>query len=340
MLLSWACAAKAGDLRYRGMPGGPQASASDVFARRRPPSGRQVSIVAGETSATVTEVGAGLREFGRGSRAIVAGYGAGEMCTSGRGQVLMPWPNRLEDGSYRFGGVDAVAALDEPSAHNAIHGLARWANWSLAALGEDTASASCDLPAQPGFPFVLALRLVYRVGEDGDSSFLSVEATATNAGSDEGAVPFGAGFHPYLALFGGVVDTALLEVPAETVLVSDERGLPRGRRRVEGTDLDFRREREIGGLRLDHCFTDLSGDGGWRVSLRIRDGSLTEIWADSSFPYVMCFTGDTLAPHERRRSIAVEPMSCPPNALRSGESLAVLRAGETWRGRWGISWRP
>lgn len=339
MLLSWACAAMASALPYRGMPPTPQATAGGTSPDGRLPSGQQLRISAGETSATITEVGGGLRELGRAGRAIIAGYAPEEMCSGGRGQVLMPWPNRLEDGSYSFDGFDASAPLDEPSANNAIHGLVRWENWTLSRLGDDTASATCDLPAQPGFPFMLRLQILYRVREEADSSFLSVEAFATNVGAAKGRAPFGAGFHPYLALPAGV-DTALLRVPAETVLVSDERGLPRGRRSVEGTPCDFRQEREIGEVRLDDCFTDLAGEGDWTVSLRSRDGATTEVFADKSFPYVMCFTGDTLPPTERRRSIAVEPMSCPPNAFRSGDSLVALEAGATWRGSWGISWRP
>ncbi len=32
------------------------------------------------------------------------------MCTGGRGQILAPWPNRLEDGTYEFAGRVGVAA--------------------------------------------------------------------------------------------------------------------------------------------------------------------------------------------------------------------------------------
>ena len=31
------------------------------------------------------------------------------MATAGRGQVLIPWPNRIEDGAYEFGGQVAPA---------------------------------------------------------------------------------------------------------------------------------------------------------------------------------------------------------------------------------------
>jgi aldose 1-epimerase len=52
----------------------------------------------------------------------------------------------------------------------------------------------------------------------------------------------------------------------------------------------------------------------------------------------MVFTGDTLA-DVKRRSIAVEPMTCPPNAFRTGEGVIVLEPGESTTGRWGIETR-
>jgi aldose 1-epimerase len=50
----------------------------------------------------------------------------------------------------------------------------------------------------------------------------------------------------------------------------------------------------------------------------------------------MIFTGDGL-PDVERRSIAVEPMTCAPNAFRSGEGLVRLEPGERHVAGWGIS---
>ena len=77
------------------------------------------------------EVGGGLRAYSAGGRELLDGYGADEMCTSGRGQVLLPWPNRIEDGAYEFDGRLHQLALNEPERRNAIHGLVRWSPWSV-----------------------------------------------------------------------------------------------------------------------------------------------------------------------------------------------------------------
>ena len=57
---------------------------------------------------------------------------------------------------------------------------------------------------------------------------------------------------------------------------------------------------------------------------------------DEAYPYVMLFTGDPLQDVDRR-SLAVEPMTCPPNAFRSGEALIHLEPGKPFTGTWGIT---
>ncbi len=54
----------------------------------------------------------------------------------------------------------------------------------------------------------------------------------------------------------------------------------------------------------------------------------------------MVFSGDTLEPAQRRTALAVEPMSCPPDAFRSGTDLVALHPGGRWTGSWGITHRP
>jgi aldose 1-epimerase len=59
---------------------------------------------------------------------------------------------------------------------------------------------------------------------------------------------------------------------------------------------------------------------------------------DERFPYYMLFSGDTLPEmSSRRRSLAVEPMTCAPNAFASGDGLIVLEPGESVVSRWGIA---
>lgn len=296
------------------------------------PSGEQFELRLGAQVAVVAEVGAGLRSYSAGGRDIVDGYGPDEMCSSGRGQVLIPWPNRLEDGSYEFDGRRHQLPLDEPEHRNAIHGLVRWSAWTVSRREPHRVVLEHVLRPRPGYPFSLALEIEYALSENG----LGVRTTATNLGSD--ACPYGSGAHPYLAVTTETVDEMLLRVPARTVLRSDDRGLPVGSTSVGEAGLDFRVARSIGDARLDHCFTDLerTADGLARVELHSPDGVFSTLWVDEAYPYLMLFTGDPL-PDVARRSLAVEPMTCAPNAFRSGAGVLTLEPSESTRSSWGIT---
>ena len=298
------------------------------------PSGRQIELTWGDQRAVVTEVGGGLRCYTAGTRAVLDGYEAADMCSGGRGQVLAPWPNRLAHGRYRFDGVEHQLPLDKPESDNAIHGLVRWANWEVVDQEDDRVVVGHLQHPRPGYPFALQLAVDYRLGAGG----LTVTTTAHNVG--ELPLPFGLGFHPYLRAGTDIIDEAMLCVPGEVMLETDERGIPTGKElTVGGTALDFRTSRAVGNLRIDTCFTDLARDdaGRSKVVLAAPDGGpAPTLWMDRYFAYLMIFTGDTLAPDRRRRSLAVEPMTCAPDALRSGVGLQVLAPGATTTASWGI----
>lgn len=296
------------------------------------PSGEQFEIAFGDQRAVVVEVGGGLRSYSVAGREILDGYGVDELCPSGRGQVLIPWPNRLEDGSYEFDGRRYQLPIDDPAEQDAIHGLVRWANWTVGTRGPESVVMEHRLHPQPGYPFSLALRIEYALSSAG----LSVTTTATNLGP--AACPYACGQHPYLTLGTERVDSLVLRAPGRTVFSSDTRGLPTGSSSVDGTEFDFRRPRPIGATRLDSCFTDLDrGDDGLaRVELSDPSGGTAlTLWTDDTYGYLMLFTGDPL-PDVNRRSLAVEPMTCPPNAFRTGTALTRLDPGESTTSTWGI----
>ncbi len=297
------------------------------------PSGRQVELAWGDQRVVVTEVGGGLRSYTVGGRPVLDGYGAGEMGSGGRGQVLAPWPNRLAGGRYRFGD-DELQLPFEPGRGSAMHGLVRWANWKVLDHEPDRAVVGLILHPQPGYPFTLELAVEYRL----DASGLSVTCTATNIGRQ--SLPLGLGFHPYLTVGTDTIDQAFLHVPAADRLEVDARGIPSGEMwAVEGTALDFRSPRPIGGLRLDACFTSLDHDDDGRSQVVFSapgGGRVASVWMDRSLPYVMIFTGDTLAPERRRRGLAIEPMTCAPDAYHNGLGLQMLEPEAAVQCTWGI----
>ena len=297
-----------------------------------PPSGEQIALVHGDLNAVVTEVGATLRCLRVGSRPLLWEFPEAEIDSGARGQILAPWPNRLEDGSYRFADKEGKAALDEPDRHNAIHGLVRWLPWKLEANSAEKAELSCVIHPQPAYPFRIRLEVAYELGRGG----LEVRSTATNTGNYD--APFGIGFHPYLAAGPEGIDRARLELAASRRLLLDGRGLPTGLEEVRGTAFDLD-GKSLTGLELDDCYTGVvaAADDRWHCLLESAPWR-TEIWADAAFAYVMCFTpGSPGGPSAPRPAIAIEPMTCPPNALRTGTDLIVLRPGEPWQAAWGIT---
>jgi aldose 1-epimerase len=297
----------------------------------------QHEIGYGQHRVFVAEVGATLRSYTVAGTPVIDGFDEQDLCDSARGQVLAPWPNRLGDGEYNFEGRRAQAALDEPDRANAIHGLVRWLTWELVSRAQNVITLRCTLHPQPGYPWQLSLVVEYRLRRDG----LVVTFQATNV--DAMAAPFGVGFHPYLTLNTPTIDSISLVVPARRRVVTDERGLPTSSVAVAGSDFDFANRRWIGATLLDTAFTDLwrDGDGMARIELDdVTGGGGITLWMDQNFSYVMVFTGDTVEPPDRRRtSVAVEPMTCPPDALRSGSDLIRLEPGASWRGRWGLARR-
>ena len=221
--------------------------------------------------------------------------------------------------------------LTEPEHSNAIHGLVRWGAWQVREHEPHRVVLEHVLHAQPGYPFSLELQIEYELSTAG----LTVRTTATNIGG--AACPYGSGAHPYLTLGTKTVDDVVLWVPAQTALGSDDRGIPVGTVAVDGTELDYRSPRRIGQAKLDNGYTDLIRDdaGIARVVAESGDGSRRTLWVDDRYPYVMVFTGDI--PAVQRRGLAVEPMTCPPNAFRSGDALVTLEPDESHTAVWGLS---
>jgi aldose 1-epimerase len=291
---------------------------------RVPPTGSQFLLEAGDARAVVTEVGATLRSWRMDEEELLDTFPVDELGGDYRGKVLAPWPNRIRDGRYAFGGVEHRLAISEPERRTALHGLALWTSWSPLRHSRDEVALGLVLHPQPGYPFTLELEVSYRLTADGLEGALH----AANLGADP--APFGAGFHPAIALAG---EGARLELPARTRVPVDERLLPTGAAMaVAGSDDDFRRPRPLSGRALDTCFGDLERgpDGTARARLETGAGGReVTLWMDERFRFIHVYTTDT--------GVALEPMTCAPDAFNSGDGLQVLVPGASFSGRWGLN---
>ena len=297
------------------------------------PTGEQYEISFGDQRAVVTEVGAALRVYAVAGRDVVLGFGVDEVIKGGRGQQLIPWPNRIRDGRYEFGGKQQQLALSEPARHNASHGLARHVAWTLTEQKENSVTQSVTIYPQPGWPGILRARLSHTLTEDG----LTVTVLAANIGATD--VPFGYGAHPYLTAGQESVDELTLTVPADSYLVVDDRLLPREVTTVTGTSYDLRQAAPIGERVFDTAFSGLTldEDDRWRVRLQHQD-RFAELWADARFGWLQLYTGAD----QRDVGLAVEPMSCGPDAFNPGpthDGMVTLAPGEEFLAHWGIRGR-
>jgi aldose 1-epimerase len=295
------------------------------------PSGEQIAIAHGDQRAVITEVGATLRTYVKGGLSVIEGFAGEEVPTGARGQVLYPWPNRIGDGQWSFSDREASPTVDDVTHATAIHGLVRWRPFRIDAVNQNRCVLSLFLHPTPDYPFQSEISVAYHLGALG----LTVTTTVTNR--DEVPIPFGVGFHPYLAVTTPTIEGAQLEVPAKAFVAVNERKLPTGEiLPVTGHLLDFTQRKSVSGHELDVTFTELIRDDSGMATTVLVDGAGGEIdlSVDRNFPYLQIYTGDKLERGRRRTSVAVEPMTCPPDALRSGKDVVVLEPGQHWAGSW------
>jgi aldose 1-epimerase len=294
------------------------------------PTGDQYEITFQGQRAVVTEVGATLRVYSVDGHDVIAGFGEDEVVHGGRGMQLLPWPNRIRDGIYTFEGVEQQLALSEPTRHNAIHGLVRHVVWDLMDFTGDAVTQRVRVYPQPGWPGILEATITHSVGPDG----LEVTVGATNIGSSP--VPFGYAAHPYFTVGESTVDEIVLELPAATYLDVDDRLLPIDLVPVEGREQDFRSPHALGDVNLDTAYTDLSRDADGRARVKLELGDrYAEMWCDESYGWLQVFTGE----HRRDINLAVEPMTCGPDAFNPGPTqngVIVLEPGASFTGHWGV----
>ncbi len=299
-----------------------------------PVSGRQLRIAAHGYEAVIASVGASLRVLRFEGRDLVVPFDEDEVRPGYRGTTLAPWPNRIVDGRYSFGGAEHQLALSEPSRGQALHGLLPWAEYSDRVVEPDRVVLAAVIEPQSGYPFRVEVETEYRLDADG----LRQTVSARNLGAD--AAPWGTGPHPYLVAGEGRVDDWTFTLPASEVLtVTPDRLSPVA---VDGIDAhaewDFRAPRAIGDVFIDHAFTELSRtDGIAEVRLVTAAGTGVAMTWDERCPWVQVHTADNPGQDAIHRiGLAVEPMTCPPDAFNSGVDLVVLEPGAAHSAAWRI----
>jgi aldose 1-epimerase len=242
--------------------------------------------------------------------------------------LLHPWANRLGGFAYSALGIDVALDAADPHVHTEEHGLpihgllAAHPGWVVreagaAALGADLDFTGADLLAAFPFPHRLSLDVAL------DDARLTVTTTLTP--TTEQPVPIAFGFHPYLTAPGAAREDLVLRTPAMTRLELDERGIPTGGRAAQDA-----RDAPLGDATYDDHFTDLGAEpsftlagGGRAITMRFLEGyTHLQLFAPAGQPFV-----------------AIEPMTAPTDALRSGDGLRAATADEPFRAAFAIEVR-
>jgi aldose 1-epimerase len=241
------------------------------------------------------------------------------------GWLLFPWNDRIPLGRWSFEGRSGQLSPNEPEDGSAIHGFLHRRMLTPMRWGSESGEAFLELKAdiapgeEPGWPFALILHVTYRLVRGSFTMDFCVE----NRGNER--APFALGWHPYFRLEGSSREWTLehrgeLQVPVGPDLLPLGGMAP-----VEGTDVDFRKGRSLGGAALDIALT-APPDGRWE--LRSPRGACLGFEADPSlFGFTQVYTPPD------RLSVALEPISSPTDAFnRAGLGLHVLAGGESVRG--------
>ncbi len=252
--------------------------------------------------------------------------------------VLFPFPNRIANGSFKWGGREFHPPANDSIGRNAIHGFACRRPWrvSHSSGNENLATltaeflASRDAPKEAAYwPGDCKLTLRFLLGPNS----LSLSCTIENPGSE--LLPVGLGFHPYfripLAASGQASDCSV-SVPAESYWELTH-NLPTGKKLPVDPFRDLRKPRRFDDLLLDDLYTGFQLTDG-KASLmprgRIEQAGVgaIEVLASAAFRELVVFTPPA------RNALCLEPYTCVTNAINLhaqeiDTGLIILQPGES-----------
>lgn len=247
------------------------------------------------------------------------------------GATLAPWPNRVEDAHWWQGDRRHDLDVSEPDLGNANHGLLAGRRFDLLRHAPAFVELGAALRQPRGYPFDLDVVVRY----DAEEAGVTVTTDVVNAGRDDAPVALGA--HPYLRLGSTPVEQLLLTVDATHGYRLDARHIPRERFTLGGTASDVRQPTPVAAAPGHGTFERDPANGRLVHALTDAAGRRVELWADPAYRWTQLYRADDFPSAEGARvALAVEPMTAPPNALRTGEGLRWLAPAERWRVAWGI----
>ena len=298
-----------------------------------PRTGQQYSIACGDWKAVVTELGGTLRKLTYRGRNVIVPLGPDDPVTCCQGQMLIPFPNRIEAGTYTFEGVTYELPIDEHERNNAIHGYGYRSFWKLEALTETSVTQSWRAPYLLGYPFDVTVTATHELTDEG----MTVTVSATNNGDIN--APWAMALHPWLDNgfngYGDEIDghnaQCILQVPAKTHVTVNENLIPTGTEPVDGTKYDLRKPTLLTNQPFDDAWTDVEhdADGKTTATFTRPDGLTITVGGDETITSFQVCTGTGFPAEKHPARTAVEPQTAYANAFNTGNELITIKPGET-----------
>ena len=296
-----------------------------------PRTGQQYTIKHGDYEAVITELGATMRKVTYKGRNVIVPLGADDPVTCCHGQLLVPFPNRIEAGVYTFEGKTYELPIDEHDKNTAIHGYGYRSFWKLESLTEDSVTQSWRVPFLLGYPFDVVVTTTHQLTDDG----LKITVEAYNNGDVD--APWALAIHPWLDNgfngYGDEIDghnaQCTLTVPARTHVTVDENLIPTGTEPVAGTKYDLNDNPLLTEQPFDDAWTDLKhdADGSVTATFTRPDGLVIKVGGDETITSFQVCTGTGFPAFQHPAGTAVEPQTAYANAFNTGKDLIVLKPG-------------
>ena len=248
------------------------------------------------------------------------------------GATLVPWPNRVEGARWDLDGREQRLEVTEPEFGHANHGLLLDVDYDVVSATGRQVVLHAVVADRPGYPFTLDVLVSYELEETG----IAVSYRVRNLSAAD--APFALGAHPYPRMGAEPVAGLTLSIAASRALDLDATHIPRAEFAVAGTPWDLREGVGIARVVRNAAYGGLSREGSDIVHrLTAPDGRCVELRAHPKFGWVQVYVAaDFESDDGPRTSIAIEPMTAPPNALRTGVGVTWLETGRDWEAGWSL----
>jgi aldose 1-epimerase len=290
----------------------------------------QLSSADGLWRAQISPVGASLVSLWRSDVEIVASP-YDEPLRALAGSVMAPWPNRLEDGTWKLGNREFAAAVNDTYGNNANHGLVFDKAFDVVNHTDSLLSLETKIFDERAYPFEILLTLTYALENDG----LQISFEAVNHAAE--AVPVAFGLHPYFV----AEEDSELELNARTWVQKNSRNLPTLSTPIDSSSAAQQGRNRIAVLDIDDCFTDLiANERGYFVTTISRPSNsvIVEIEQSRALSYLMLYKLQEVE-KKKRTLIAVEPQTSKANFLRNLEGQELLQPNQALDARCQIKLR-